>query len=725
MKLKNLLFVIAAAVAVLACKKEDPIPAGITVDKATLAVGSSGVTEQVTVTSSEAWTATVPTAAQSWLHIVPASGNKGVSTVTVTVDPCEGKGRTARINFMASLFNAGISVTQEGTVPAGDGTLAKPFSASEANAWVMANLADGATTPTNQKYYVKGKIHKINEYNGVSQSYANTDDHKATFFISDDGEKSDTDFEAYRVYYLGGRAWREGDDDIKVGDEVIIYGQLKRYKTTAETGGSYDFMYSLNGATQGKAQKQDITQFEEKSIKEFIDLAKTDTYYRISGIVTGFQPSGNPPYQCNLTDASGASVQVYGVDDASDAGWATVANDGTLTIAAKYKAYTKDGNTTHEAVDCIFGSFVAGQSAEPKGTGTLDDPFNAMGAEKHIKDNGDASYSDANEYYIKGKIANIKNEYDQAHGTAIFSISDDGQMKSTFLCYSVRFLENKPWVDGNTQIKLGDEVIIKSKLTNYSGTYETLSEQGDNGYKGFVYSLNGETQDEVKPMIIISSFKETADGFAAELSIPDGTTGVTANLYKESIEEANLISTEAPKDNKVSFEVEVIAATKYILLVEGTLGEEKLSAQKEITTSAANEIDFTRATFNEGASASSVVWENTYLTVTLSKGTSSTDANNYIGGSTNNDNPCTHTRVYKGQKMEFKPKAGERIPTIVLEATDASYAGYWKTDCTWTGATAATSGAKVTLTIQDPSAGCSVEIGKATRLVKLTAEIEE
>lgn len=98
--------------------------------------------------------------------------------------------------------------------------------------------------------------------------------------------------------------------------------------------------------------------------------------------------------------------------------------------------------------------------------------------------------SDMN-FYIKGKIAKIKYEFSAQYGTATFFISADGNNDYTFQCYSVYYLENKPWVEGNTQIKVGDEVIICGKIVNYQGnTPETVSKQA------YIYSLNGVTKNE-------------------------------------------------------------------------------------------------------------------------------------------------------------------------------------------------------------------------------------
>ena len=99
--------------------------------------------------------------------------------------------------------------------------------------------------------------------------------------------------------------------------------------------------------------------------------------------------------------------------------------------------------------------------------------------------------------------------------------------------------------------------------------------------------------------------------------------------------------------------------------------------------------------------------------MTLEKKDSGTAANNYLGGTN------AHTRVYKGQVLSFAVKSGKTVKSIVLEATSSDYA---KKSLTWTGATAAVSGANITVT---PSANeFSAAIGEATRFNKLTVNVE-
>lgn len=123
------------------------------------------------------------------------------------------------------------------------------------------------------------------------------------------------------------------------------------------------------------------------------------------------------------------------------------------------------------------------------GNGTLEKPISPVMANvvAGALESGEITDFDI---YVKGIIADIKYTFNEQYGTATFFISKDGKNDYTFQAYSVYYLENKPWVEGNTQIKVGDEVIICGKLTNYKGTPETASKQA------YIYSLNGVTKNE-------------------------------------------------------------------------------------------------------------------------------------------------------------------------------------------------------------------------------------
>ena len=128
------------------------------------------------------------------------------------------------------------------------GSLANPYTPAEAAAAVA-----GLSWTSNTEYestddvYVAGKICKIASKGTYTEggTYGN-----ATFFLSADGT-GDGDLQVFRALYLGNKKFEEGQTDIKVGDDVIIYGKLMNYKgNTPETVSGKAYLYSLNGKTE-------------------------------------------------------------------------------------------------------------------------------------------------------------------------------------------------------------------------------------------------------------------------------------------------------------------------------------------------------------------------------------------------------------------------------------------------------------------------------------------
>ena len=134
----------------------------------------------------------------------------------------------------------------------GDGTLESPFNAIAAAAYARSF---GADTPSDQAVYIKGKVASIGD--PFSTTYGNS-----TFYISDDGTMSNT-FYAYRVLYLGNQKFKEGNTQIKEGDEVILYGKVINYRGThPETVQGEAYLYSLNGVTEGTSEQPSTGGFD-------------------------------------------------------------------------------------------------------------------------------------------------------------------------------------------------------------------------------------------------------------------------------------------------------------------------------------------------------------------------------------------------------------------------------------------------------------------------------
>lgn len=119
--------------------------------------------------------------------------------------------------------------------PEGEGTQAKPYNVAAA----QTIIATG--TYTSDKVYVAGIVSSVGEVD--TENFGN-----ATYFISDDGTSAG-ELEVYRGYWLGGDKFTSADQ-LKVGDRVVVYGQLTLFYSTPEvTVGSQ--LYSVNGQTVG------------------------------------------------------------------------------------------------------------------------------------------------------------------------------------------------------------------------------------------------------------------------------------------------------------------------------------------------------------------------------------------------------------------------------------------------------------------------------------------
>lgn len=147
----------------------------------------------------------------------------------------------------------GQSSVTTGT-PEGEGTLQSPYNVAAALKLVSALPAD---VPTENALYVKGKISKINSVETATFGNAN-------YYISDDGTENGQIL-IFQSLYLGNVKFTSADQ-IKVGDEVIIYGKFVNFKgNTPETvGKGTSYIYSLNGKTQGGGETGGTTTGEAK-----------------------------------------------------------------------------------------------------------------------------------------------------------------------------------------------------------------------------------------------------------------------------------------------------------------------------------------------------------------------------------------------------------------------------------------------------------------------------
>lgn len=127
-------------------------------------------------------------------------------------------------------------------------------------------------------------------------------------------------------------------------------------------------------------------------------------------------------------------------------------------------------------------------AGEAKGTGTEADPFNSVAANNLATSLGSGEVSDK-EYYIKGKIQEIKDQFAAQFGNATFYIADD-ENSQKFLIFRTYYFGGEKWKEGDGQLNIGDEVVVCAKLINYMGNTPETNQGGK------LISVNGKTSIE-------------------------------------------------------------------------------------------------------------------------------------------------------------------------------------------------------------------------------------
>lgn len=133
--------------------------------------------------------------------------------------------------------NGGETTTE---VAEGNGTVDSPYNPLAVVQYIKS-LEAGVNS--SNYVYIKGIVSSTKE---ISAQFGN-----ASFYISADGTTTGTQFYVYRVKGLGNKNIAS-DDEVKVGDEVIICAKVVNYGgNTPETVQGESYIYSLNGKTEG------------------------------------------------------------------------------------------------------------------------------------------------------------------------------------------------------------------------------------------------------------------------------------------------------------------------------------------------------------------------------------------------------------------------------------------------------------------------------------------
>ena len=437
--------------------------------------------------------------------------------------------------------------------PTGDGTVDNPYNVTAALEYIESL---GADVESEQNIYIKGVVVTVTEE--YTTNYGN-----GTYYISDDGTNKNQ-FYVYRAMYLGNRKFTSGDTQIQEGDTVVVCGKVVNYKgTTPETAQNKSFLYSLNGETAGGGGGASGTPkgsgtlddpYNPAGVIAYINTLGSDVESPKDVYIKGKIGTVTEEYSTNFGNGTftiveeGAEGTAFTVYRALYLGNKKFANGDTqikegdeVIVCGKVINYR--GNTPETQQNKAYLYSLNGKTAgggdtptpgEAKGSGTLDDPFNPVAANNYATSLGPDVKSDK-DIYVKGKISSIKEKFGTQYGNASFYISEDGKAENEFYVFRTLYLGNVKYTEGDN-IKVGDEVIICGKVTNYKGnTPETAANES------YIYSLNsagggggGETTGNVT---------KTVDGNIVTLVVADTAEGdkITVDLSAQGWESGKAV----------------------------------------------------------------------------------------------------------------------------------------------------------------------------------------
>ena len=401
----------------------------IEVDPSEIAVGSDAGTFTVSVASKANGMAVLPS--ESWVRVTDiAAGEKDAVVYSFAYDAnTTTASRTATIQFKAANSSRAVTVTQEGIPPTGQ------------------SITEIVALPDNS---------------GVETLESTVAAKTTKGFVLSDGSTA--------IY-----VYDNGANPVEIGDVVKVLATKTTYNGVPEL------------ATVTSVEKTGTASVDYPAAKDVTADAATYAatvaeYIQFTGVL---KVSGNY-----------FNVEIDGADPAAKQG--SVVNPVDALGAKDFdgKKVTVTGFFNGLSGGSKYLNVIATKIEEAGAKGTLANPYTPLEACEAVKDltwTDNNTYDTTGDVYVAGKISRIANKgtYTEGgtYGNASFFISADGTESGEFQVFRALYLGNKKFEAGQTDIKVGDDVIIYGKLMNYKGnTPETVSG------KAYLYSLNGKTE---------------------------------------------------------------------------------------------------------------------------------------------------------------------------------------------------------------------------------------
>ena len=401
----------------------------IEVNPSEVSVGSDAGTFTVSVTSKANGMAVLPS--ESWVRVTDiAAGEKDAVVYSFAYDAnTTTASRTATIQFKAANSSKAVTVTQEGVPPTGQ------------------SITEIVALPDNS---------------GVETLESTVAAKTTKGFVLSDGTTA--------IY-----VYDNGANPVEIGDVVKVLATKTTYNGVPEL------------ATVTSVEKTGTASVDYPAAKDVTADAATYAatvaeYIQFTGVL---KVSGNY-----------FNVEIDGADPATKQG--SVVNPVDALGAKDFdgKKVTVTGFFNGLSGGNKYLNVIATKIEEAGAKGTLANPYTPLEACDAVKDltwTDNNTYDTTGDVYVAGKISRIANKgtYTEGgtYGNASFFISADGTENGEFQVFRALYLGNKKFEAGQTDIKVGDDVIIYGKLMNYKGnTPETVSG------KAYLYSLNGKTE---------------------------------------------------------------------------------------------------------------------------------------------------------------------------------------------------------------------------------------
>lgn len=487
MKFRYILGIALSALMFVACTSDnDPLGTleNIQIDQTFVTIPTSGGDVTVTIKSADDWSFDnvfevdkVKCPLPAWLTATATSGSAGETKVTFHAELVDG-GREAAIQISAGDKKQFLTVRQ-GSLVASEATCAEIIAGVDGKNYRVTGTCTGIYNLQYGNWY-------LNDGTGEITIYGTADKNGKLANKPIDG----TD------------GWK-----FEPGDVITVEGPRKLYGSTVE----------LLDVTVVKVVKSMLKLLvSESTITPDAQEVEVKVAYKGSGAYANI-PDNAKSWVTYLETKYIAGVKTIFEKNPADTAvvkFAVAANNGATRAAAiEFSSSSSTGSTTMP--------FTLTQSGMAKGDGTASDPFNVVALTEFASKLGKDETADKM-VYVTGKISKIDSKFDSNYGNATYYISDDGTTSGQFEVYRGLFIGNKKWADGDTQIKVGDEVVICGTVTNYKGTLEFASG------KSYIVSLNGVTGGA-------KGDGSLADPFNIAGAIAAVNSGVTGNVYVEGI----------------------------------------------------------------------------------------------------------------------------------------------------------------------------------------------